>query len=228
MGDMVKVSFLPDEISVVDAVQSRGEDTFCGSCPFRPADDEPCYVVVGWRSQGGLQKTSDVPPDLERCVEAVRWADKPLRLGPHPSRAPLSVSKELVEASRDEQGRPRHTGFIHDWDSADLRWRDLVMASVDSPQERRFAKLMGFRTFRTKLPGQAVEPGEILCPATPEGGSRTDCASCLLCSGRLGRGSVDIVVNRHDSEHTLAQGRRVRREFLRPQLREATRLKEAA
>ncbi len=78
----------------------------------------------------------------------------------------------------------KRTGYTHQWITAAAQpLRSLVMASVDSPVQRDIAKLLGWRTFRTKHASAPVLPGEIVCPASEEAGKRTTCARCGLCDG---------------------------------------------
>jgi hypothetical protein len=75
------------------------------------------------------------------------------------------------------------------------------MASVASPQEREEAKRLDWRTFRIRTAEMPVLDGEIVCPATPEGGGMVTCARCLLCNGA---GSAkDIVVVAHGSKNKV-------------------------
>lgn len=59
------------------------------------------------------------------------------------------------------------------------------MASVDTENEFEAARALGWRTFRVRLTS-ALMPGEIVCPASQEGGHKTTCIDCRICSGHAG------------------------------------------
>lgn len=66
------------------------------------------------------------------------------------------------------------TAYTHQWRTCDRRLQAIAMASVDNVAEYHEAIAAGWRTFRVRRPG-ALEPGEIVCPASAEGGKRTNC-----------------------------------------------------
>jgi hypothetical protein len=72
------------------------------------------------------------------------------------------------------------------------------MASVDTPAEYQTAKSNGWRTFRTRLASFAKLSNEIICPASDEGGHRSDCERCKLCCGaQLNDRRKDILITVH-------------------------------
>ena len=92
-----------------------------------------------------------------------------------PAAIPLSVWENL------ENGK-LSTGYTHQWEShPDLRRH--AMASVHTIAERNAAMELGFRTFRVIESVEDLAPGEILCPASEEGGRQTTCQNCGLCDG---------------------------------------------
>lgn len=106
-----------------------------------------------------------------------------------------------------------HTGYSHQWDNQlgkDLR--GIVMASVDTPEEKRKAELEGWRTFRTRLKGQKLEDGEMDCLASEEMGYRKQCDDCRLCCGseknghRFSAKSISIPV--HGGTAVLSNAKR--------------------
>jgi hypothetical protein len=56
---------------------------------------------------------------------------------------------------------------------------------------------MGWRTFRVRTADESLGSREIVCPASPEGGDRRQCVTCLACDGadRAGKVSVAIIVH---------------------------------
>ena len=123
----------------------------------------------------------------------------PLRLGTYgdPCAVPFSVWSPVLETEG-----ARWTGYTHQWRSpfVDPRWRDLVMASVDSPALYRKAKAAGWRTFRVrhwvKGTPQPILKGERTCPASKEAGHLTTCILCNKCAGNTSPGD-DIVTIDH-------------------------------
>ena len=85
-----------------------------------------------------------------------------------------------------------HTGYTHQWRTCDIRYQDILMASVDSPEEKAEAEALGWRTFRPRKPGEPLLAGEIQCPATEAGGNKVQCDRCLLCSGNTRKGAKSI------------------------------------
>ena len=106
-----------------------------------------------------------------------------VRLGAYgdPAMVPASVWDSLVSRASG------YTGYTHQWRTATTH-RHLCMASVDSPEEHAEAQAQGWRTFRVRSSAtDAMIPGEVVCPASAEGGNRTQCDRCRLCSGNSGR-----------------------------------------
>lgn len=165
----------------------RGDDaSICGDCKFRLVRGErrrTCYVDLrfvdpvwkAWREG--------------RCAP-LDWniiASHPVRLGSYgdPASMPTALLVDIV--SRCKRG---FTGYTHMWrDRPELR--SVLMASVDTPAEAMEARMLGWRTFRTKYRTEGLAGGEIICPATTAKGPRdpapkTTCADCLLCDGSNG------------------------------------------
>lgn len=93
-----------------------------------------------------------------------------------------------------------HTGYTHQWRlERSQRFRQYLMASVDSEREQREASALGWRTFRVRREHEALGSTEIVCPASDEAGKRTTCERCRLCSGHRGAGETrkDIAIVAH-------------------------------
>lgn len=90
----------------------------------------------------------------------------------------------------------KRTGYTHQWRTCDPRFKRLVMASCDTEQDYFDATADGWRTFRVRESDEPMLPGEIMCPASKEGGERVQCANCLLCNGSES-GAKSIVIIRH-------------------------------
>lgn len=195
---MVQTFILREGMKPTDALRNGGDASICGDCPKRRdpvTEKRECYVNVG-QSVNVVMRTYDagrypmVPPE----VAATYVRGRRVRLGAYgdPAMVPASVWRSFL---RHASG---HTGYTHQWRTA-RDYRDLCMASVDSDAERAQAWAMGWRTFRVREASDAVQTGEVTCPASKEGNSRTQCDRCLLCSGNPDRRGLrpGVVIIRH-------------------------------
>jgi hypothetical protein len=168
----------------VDPVQAhaRGRDSsVCGSCVHRA--DGTCYVnlvqapLAVWRAY-----KRGAYPAFDAARHASRFAGRLLRLGAYgdPAAVPLAVWDAVVPLV---DGR---TGYTHQWRSCDPGYARYCMASCETPADREHALSLGYRTFRVRVAGQGLEPGEFECPASEEQGKRLSCAECQACCGSDG------------------------------------------
>ncbi len=186
IGDMVQLWIVPESLPFIRG-ERRDHTAVCGTCPHQGSETAPrtCYVMplaVNAVFRGAENPESSDLPGMLSAVEG-----RMLRLGAwgDPAMLPGAVLRSLTARASG------WTGYTHQWStpwgrrrSASLR--RYVMASVDSPEERRSAKRLGYRTFRVLRSGETPEAGEILCPASPEAGERTTCDACGLCDGSRG------------------------------------------
>ena len=197
-GDVVGTWIIRADIPPFQALKERGDASVCGTCPLRPQgapgtlENRACYVHPGmvdniWQAYdlGGYPgiHTLDDPPFAGRVVRLGSYGD--------PAAVPAWVLRHLLKGTRG------HVGYTHAWRTRpDLR--DILMASVDTPQDLAEARAAGWRTFRTRLATDELVEGEIVCPASAEGGKRTTCERCQLCDGARGadrRRSLAIVAH---------------------------------
>lgn len=205
-GAVIQTWILRSDIPPIEA-QSTGEDAaICGDCPLRhstakrtdpKAPAKPmCYVNVG-RSPKGIWDAykRGYYPHLDPTIagQIAKTRGLPVRAGSYGD--PAAVAPEVwnkIFAVQEER-----TGYTHQW-RTHPELADKVMASVGSEAEREQAKELGFRTFRVMTPSEQKEPGEILCPASKEGGFKTTCTNCQLCSGATpGDKRKDIAIYDH-------------------------------
>ena len=179
-GDMVQVWILAREVSPVVAVKTGTDSLICGDCKHRGIDGakRTCYVNVG-QGPNSVWKawTRGNYPTLALADYARVFHGRAIRLGAYgdPAMVPVEIVAELTRVST------RHTGYTHQWRNTPAL-REFVMASVDNTREFDEARALGWRTFRVSSTLEA-RAGEILCPASEEGGKRTQCARCGLCDG---------------------------------------------
>lgn len=89
-----------------------------------------------------------------------------------------------------------HTGYSHRWADTGAGLRGLVMASVDTDEERLAARAAGFGTFQGVASVEQVvfrPQGTSPCPASKEMGARLSCEQCHKCDGR----EVSVVIALH-------------------------------
>lgn len=200
-GGMVQTYILRQDMEPHVAVKHGFDNAICGDCPHRgngiDGSGRTCYVNLG---QGPLSVyrayRAGRYPVLPQTVESGEWSmfqDKAIRMGTYgdPAAAPAWVWFELAKRAK------RWTGYTHQWRKLGGSLKELLMASVDTEEEKEEAKAMGFRTFRT-APVNKTTPGEILCPASKEAGHRTLCAKCGLCAGAR-KVAADIMIPIHGS-----------------------------
>lgn len=208
-GHLVQSYIIRSDVDPVTAAKAGQDAAICGQCEHRPTlarktGKAPCYVNLG---HGPLAVFNAyrrgvydrVPPDAAAAI----IAGLKLRLGTYgdPAAAPVGLWEELTQYTAG------HTGYSHQWQRRDFdfdRWKRLVMASADNPDDAALANLFGLRVFRVTTQADR-QSGEITCPASAEAGKRTTCADCMLCGG-TSKAARDIVIIDHAPGH---QRRRV-------------------
>ena len=74
------------------------------------------------------------------------------------------------------------------------------MASVDTLEEKRQANKLGYRTFRTRLASEPIEPDEVVClsdKVAREGKTLVPCSLCKMCSGNNSQVKKNITIIIH-------------------------------
>lgn len=178
----------------VQAWKDGSDRAICGDCPHRGTT---CYVNI---VQAPLAVYRAVKrgsyPVFNPRKHLHLFEDRFLRLGSYgdPAAVPLHVWEVVCAVTRN------HTGYTHQWSSCDPGYARFCMASVETPLQRLEALAKGYRTFRVRLPHQAIEPGEFVCPASLEAGKRLTCEECKACSGaKAGRRNATPVIYFHGS-----------------------------
>lgn len=178
-GRMAQSWILRKDVHPHEAVQSGADSSICGDCKLR---NTVCYVSPGmgpssvWKAYWAGKYKPIFPEELDTILHKKRL---PLRMGAYgdPAAAPYETWS-LATASVG------HTGYTHQWRFCDQRFRELLMASVDTPQEYLDAQDRGWRTFRIRTPEETLFDRERICPASHEGDFTTLCQTCQLCDGQ--------------------------------------------
>ena len=201
-GALAQVWILRDGVAPLDAIKTGADASICGDCPHRGRivdgsnRDRSCYVNVfqapTWIYkclQRGLYGVDAVSPSEARA----KLAGLRVRLGAYgdPAALPFEV---LEEALADAKGK---TGYSHQWRTCDPRFARYVMASCDNDRDYLEAKARGYRTFRVRRAGDALNAREVVCPASKEAGVKTTCAACMACGGNDAKAKADIAIIAH-------------------------------
>jgi hypothetical protein len=194
-GDMVQTYILRADVDPVSALRTGEDRSICGDCVHRPANDGACYVNVAQSVQSVYWAWFRGAYELVAPIVGARMIQgRKLRMGSYgdPAAIPAQFWKQLAKYTSG------HAGYTHQWRRPIARGlRTLVMASADSASDRDVARAMGWRTFRVRTADESLGAREIVCPASPEGGDRRQCVTCLACDGadRAGKVSVSIIVH---------------------------------
>lgn len=171
----------------------------CMDCPYSGNQGEGgCYThkfnqYVGFLSMLRSIKASDLTPlDAEKFLDAVAMSkDTYVRFGTYgePSLLNYSLVKNMAYASKS------WTGYTHQWKKVwAMPYSKYFMASTHNKEETYRAKLKNYRSFIASTTGTEKA---VTCPASAEAGFKSNCASCGLCSGVLGKGNKDIKILEH-------------------------------
>ena len=86
-----------------------------------------------------------------------------------------------------------YTGYTHQWKS-NKELSKFFMASTHTKNEAVKASKLGYRSF---IATNTIIEDVINCPASKEGGNKSTCSKCSLCSGTEGKGKKDIFILNH-------------------------------
>ena len=171
----------------------------CMDCPYSGNQGKGgCYThkfnqYVGFLSMLRSIKASDLTPlDAEKFLDAVSMCkDSYVRFGTYgePSLLNYSLVKNMAYASKS------WTGYTHQWKKVwALPYSKYFMASTHNKEETYKARQKNYRSFIASTSGTEKA---VTCPASAEAGFKSNCASCGLCSGMLGKGKKDIKILEH-------------------------------
>lgn len=196
-GAMIQTHIMRADMHPTEALATGKDGSICGGCIHRPKvtnvirpngkmgySGRSCYVDVR-QGPGGVWKAwsrGNVPAiSLEVLSELCRG--RYVRLGSYgdPASVPLEVWRAYTMHAEG------WTGYTHQARSPKLRdVLQFCQVSADSPEDARAAMRAGVGSFRVLSKGEAMLPGEIVCPASEEAGKVATCADCRACSGFSG------------------------------------------
>ncbi|WKW87312.1 hypothetical protein SEA_CHARGERPOWER_97 [Mycobacterium phage Chargerpower] len=196
-GDMVQISILRADVNPTEAIKLGLDKATCGDCPFRSVasgGDGGCYTHKSLR-RGHAQTSSWNAHEANGSVpfDVAAFKGLKVRFGSYgdPAAVPFEVWEAILSVADGV------TGYTHQWRTADPRFAELCMASADTVEQRREARMKGYRSFRPR-PGNAPrEAGEVICPASTEAGFKTTCATCMACGGTSKGRTQDVTIILH-------------------------------
>lgn len=200
-GPMCQGWILRSDMTPTEAVRTGADRAICGDCQHRSGTNigRSCYVIW-WQAPEKIYhayKAGKYPRPSNALGSDVSAIDQwmlghYLRIGAYGDPALVPYAKWL-EAVRCSSGT---IGYTQQWRTCDPMFSRILMASVHSRAEKEQAAALGWRTFRTRLPGGRVLDDEVICPASHEAGHAATCEECQLCQGTTKRAkSVAIEVH---------------------------------
>lgn len=172
----------------------------CLDCPFSGnSGNGGCYThkfnqYVGFlsmlRSISEADMTELTAEKVGQCIEMSR--DTYVRFGTYgePSLIPFGLVNEMALVASS------YTGYTHQWQKDWAKpYGARFMASSHTQDDADYAKQLGYRSFIATDNGDTVNG--VQCPASKEANYKSNCASCGLCSGLLGKGKKDVKILVH-------------------------------
>jgi len=176
----------------------------CLDCPFsRSSGSGGCYThkitqyfgfISSLKAQVGKFPTfEDIPEYSEEIFNEILKIskDKFIRFGSYgePSLHPLELVKGVTETAKN------WTGYTHQY-FRKPEYSKYFMASTHNPKQAETAKSkFNFRSFIAIDYNKDIDA--VICPASNEGGFKSNCSACGLCSGSEGKGKRNIVILEH-------------------------------
>ena len=209
-GAMVQTFIMRRDIAPHLALKTGDDASVCGDCKLRPIHKGKtrCYVRVYqaplsvWNAfHRGRYAVPGV--DFDAALLPALFADLAFRIGTYGDPAAIP-SKIWKVSTRRVKSR---TGYTHQWRRrVAVGLKGLCMASADTAPDVETATARGWRSFRVRKHTAPVLASESVCPASREGGQRTQCDTCGLCAGATIK-ARNIVI----ADHGLMDARRADR-----------------
>lgn len=171
----------------------------CLDCPFSGnSGNGGCYThkfnqYVGFLSMlRSIQACDLTQLDRNKEADVVEMCfGKYVRFGTYgePSLMPQHLVETMANVSKS------WTGYTHQWQKPwASEYGKWFMASAHNQTEANQASNLAYRSF---IASQSGDEKAVVCPASNEAGFKSNCASCGLCSGLLGKGKKDIKILEH-------------------------------
>jgi hypothetical protein len=220
VGNVVQTWIMRSDISPMDAVNTGQDSSVCGSCPLRGVirdaqertksgplahseftnKNRTCYVLVHIAPQKIWESYKKGNYPVLNESHRRYFVGKGLRYGAYGEAVAIpKVKFSLMEKFCTGKAKP---GYSHEWRNPSIQpWSRALMASVHTLSDAKEAQSKGWRTFRTIGSLDSKQDNEIICPASEEGGYKSNCAMCGACNGRRGMEDMrkNIVILGHGS-----------------------------
>lgn len=186
---------------------SKDKDV-CLDCPYsmsNGAELKGCYthkpiqysgMISQLRSVAKKHKSWEDIPQLNEVLEAIivgMCAGRYVRFGTYGESVmvPVGLVGRMVNVAKS------WSGYTHQWNKPwAYDYRDFFMASTHSMEQTEIAGTMGWRSFMDDVE-KTNRPGMVGCPASKEGGYKSNCSKCMLCSGIKGKGTKSVYIFNH-------------------------------
>jgi hypothetical protein len=182
---MIQSWIIRQDILPTYAAKSGQDFSVCGSCNLRLSKRGICYVnLLGVNNIYRAYRSGNYAQFGINELEVLKRYRYPIRIGSYgdPTAVPFDVWEPIILASK------KYTGYTHRFKDCDVRWKQYLMASVESEAEAKYAQANGWRTFRIIAPDAPLSNNEILCRHTED--DRATCDSCLLCDGASSKPNI--------------------------------------
>lgn len=175
----------------------------CFDCPFsKNSGNGKCYTHKYMQFSGFISMLKSIVKEFN-TFESIPTFDtqkvsqiasicenKYVRFGSYgePTLHPLDLVRKMVAVSKN------WTGYTHQY-FKNLDYGQFFMASVHNQSQAELAqKKFSYRSFVATKDSNVKA---IQCPASKEGGFKSNCSACGLCSGTNGKGKKDVVILEH-------------------------------
>jgi hypothetical protein len=205
-GDMLQTHILiDDEIKPSDHVKNGTDGPICGSCKYKSGNG--CYVQTYYAQNAIHRAYLAGKYQLYRTKQHNHLLEgRAVRIGSYgdPAAIPSFVWINVMLLCK------QWTSYTHQWQDDESTGRvapDLSnwsMASTDTYEEALAAINKNYRIFHVAKDLSDIEkiPNSIWCPATPEGGMKSTCIKCQLCSGQS-KSAKNILVMPHGTNWVI-------------------------
>ena len=190
-GEMLQTWILRTDIGPKEAAHNGEDFSICGNCTHRMR-----YYIegLGFVARRTCYVNLRVPIQVFKCYQKGRYlkADDEtratikkshLRAGSYGD--PMALPYEIWEMYLPSDALHR-TGYTHQWAEdwgQDERFKNILMASVDTRLEQIKAQVEGWRTFFVKPEGDTSPIQGFQCPSDPILDTHLSCFDCGACHG---------------------------------------------
>jgi hypothetical protein len=200
-GDSIQIFMLPLEW-IIGGKVLQDDTKVCFDCVHSQSKEKSCYVRKGFSNMGLISKVKSLHKKLDGITEYTDKVeldilklckDKVVRFGAYGE--PVLLGEELTYLITNVS--LGWLAYTHQWMKPEFKWASkYFMASVENRFYNTLANKLGFRTFYVTEDVETIQ-NSVKCPASKEMGKKTNCNTCLLCSGTTGKGKKNVNIKKH-------------------------------